>query len=195
MNAAKSKWNASGWYQRAAALLDRLPWQVHASARIALLGPPAASLILLGVYYFRYCQAVPFDPADFLDAFLLFAVPVGYAFGAVPALLTASLYCSLLTADSRLRQRGLGTRVGAGALCGGLMSSVWFRELTHTDWGVYGLTGALVMAALALSSPALADARASSSMSASRSLRGAKERNSNSDTMDAHSALSEPFTP
>lgn len=139
-------------YQRAAALLARVPWQVHASVQITLLGPPAASLILLGIYYFRYCQPVPFDPADFLDAFLLFAIPVGYVFGAVPALLIASLYCTLLTADSRLLQRGLLTRAGVGAICGGLMSSVWFRELIRTDWGMYGLTGALVMAALTLTS-------------------------------------------
>ena len=142
--------NPSGRHLLAGALPARFPWQVRVSAQIVLLGPPAASLMLLAVDYFRYWQAVPFNLGDFLVTFLLFAIPVGYVFGGVPALLAASLYGALLTANSRLLQRRQLTRAAVGAICGGLVSSVWFRELLHIDWGMYGLAGGLVMAALSL---------------------------------------------
>ena len=101
----KAKSNPFDSHLRAGALRDKLtPWRVRASARITLLGPPAASLVLLVVDYFKYWRAIPFNFADFLALFFLFALPVGYVFGAVPALLAALLYCALLTVNSRLRQ-------------------------------------------------------------------------------------------
>jgi hypothetical protein len=118
--------------------LQRLPpWQVRATALITLLGPPTASLILLALDYFEYWRAVPFNFADFLVAFFLFAIPVGYAFGTVPALLAASRPCALLTVNSRLLQRRLLIRACMGAVCGGLASWVWFGEWLTIAWGIY----------------------------------------------------------
>jgi hypothetical protein len=133
-------------------------WQVRKTALTALLGPPVASLILLAIDYFRYFRAVPFSVPDFLAAFFFFAIPVGYAFGVVPALLAGSLYCALLTANSRFLQRRLLALACVGAVCGGLASWVWFGELLSIDWRLYGLVGALLMAALSLGSPSTAEA-------------------------------------
>jgi len=127
-----------------------MPWQIRATALITLLGPPGASLILLAVYYFEYWRTISFNFGDFLVVFFLFAIPVGYAFGVVPALLAALLYCALLTAHSRLLRPVI--RVCAAALCGGLASWVWFCEWLSASC-IYGLFGALVMAALSVSSP------------------------------------------
>jgi hypothetical protein len=133
---------------RPGVLPDKLaPWKVRATALIALLGPPIASLVLLAVDYFEYWRPVPFTFADFLVDFFLLAMPVGYAFGVVPALLAASLYCALLTASSGLLRWRPLSRACVGATCGGLSSWMWFREWVSA-WGIYGLVGALVMAAL-----------------------------------------------
>jgi hypothetical protein len=143
--------NSFGGPLRARALLKKLtPWQVRATALITLLGPPAASLILLAVYYFEYWRTVPFHFADCLVVFFLIAIPDGYVFGTVPALLAASLYCALLTAHSRLLRPLL--RACVAAICGALASWVWFCEWLSAS-GIYGLVGALVMAALSVSSP------------------------------------------
>lgn len=130
-------------------------WQVRAIARITLLGPPAASLILLTVDYFKYWRAISFDFADYLAAYFVFAIPAGYVFGAVPLLLAASLYCVLFTANPRLLQRRPLTRACVAALCGGLTSGVWFWfwQQLRIDWGIYVLVGALVMTALSLGTP------------------------------------------
>ena len=89
---SEAKSNPFGGPLRAGALLKKLtPWQVRATVLITLLGPPAAHLILLAAYYFEYWRTVPFNFADCLVVFFLFAIPVGYAFGAVPALLAALL--------------------------------------------------------------------------------------------------------
>jgi hypothetical protein len=148
---SEAKSNPFGGQLRAGALLKkRTPWQVRATALTTLLGPPAASLFLLAVYYFEYWRTAPFNFADFLIVFFLIAIPDGYAFGAVPALLAASLYCALLTAYSRLLRPLIRTCVAA--ICGGLASWVWFCEWLGAS-GTYGLVGALVMAALSVSSP------------------------------------------
>jgi hypothetical protein len=105
------------------------------------------------VDYFEYWRAISFNFADFLAAYSMFAIPVGYVFGAVPALLAASLYCALLTANSRLLLWRPLTRAGVAALCGGLASGVWFWVLLRTAWGIYALVGALVMATLSLGTP------------------------------------------
>ena len=156
-------------YVRAAnALLQKLPWQVPAIARVTLIGPPIASLILLAVDYFEYWRAISFTFGDFLAAYFVFAIPVGYVFGAVPALLAASLYCALLTLNSRLLLWRPLTRGGVAALCGGLVSGVWFWVLLRSAWGIYALVGALVMASLSLGTPEPAFAGASGSVMASR---------------------------
>jgi len=148
---SEAKSNPLGERLRAGALLKKgTPWQVRATALITLLGPPAASLILLAVYYFEYWRTVPFNFADCLVVFFLIAIPVGYAFGAVPALLAALLYCALLTAHSRLLRPVI--RACVAAICGGLASWVGFCESLGAS-GIYGLVGALVMAALSVSSP------------------------------------------
>jgi hypothetical protein len=54
------------------------------------------------VYYLEYWRTVPFNFADFLVVFFLFAIPVGYAFGAVPALLAA--LALLRSIDRSLKQ-------------------------------------------------------------------------------------------
>jgi hypothetical protein len=104
------------------------------------------------VNYFEYLRAVPFNLPDFLVAFLFFAIPVGYFYGVIPALVAGSLYCAALTANSSLLQRPFSTACVA-ALCGGFVSWVWFVEWLSIDSSVYALTGALVMAALTLVSP------------------------------------------
>src|ERR1700724_2538964 len=86
----EAKSNPFGGQLRSGALLKKLtPWQVRATALITLLGPPAASLIFIAVYYFEYWRTVPFNFADCLVVFFLIAIPGGYAFGAVPVLLAA----------------------------------------------------------------------------------------------------------
>ena len=142
-------WNLPAGRRRADSWLKKLPWQVRVITLVTLCGPPTASLILLTVDYFEYWRGVPFNLVDFLAAYLLFAIPVGYVFGAAPALLAASLYSALLTANSRRLEQPL-TRACVAAGCGGLASGVWFWEPIHTAWGIYGLVGALVMAVLSL---------------------------------------------
>lgn len=131
----------------------RIPGQLREIARITLLGPPAASLILLVVGYARYWRGIPFDFATFLEAFFLFALPYGYFFGAIPLLVAASLYSVLLTANPRLLQGKPLTRTWVAAVCGGLASGVWFSGQLRVAWGIYALAGALVMAALSLGTP------------------------------------------
>jgi hypothetical protein len=129
---------------------ENTPWQLRATALITLLAPPAASLILLAVYYFEYRRTVPFNVTDSLIVLFLIAIPQGYAFGAVPALLAALFYCALLTAHGRLLRSLI--RACVAAICGGLSSWAWFCESLGAS-GIYGLVGALVMAALSVSSP------------------------------------------
>jgi hypothetical protein len=128
-------------------------WQLSDIATIALLGPPAASLVLFVLDYFEYWRAVAFSLPDFLVAFFLFAFPVGYAFGVVPALTAGSLYCAVLRANSRLFQQGRLIRACVAAICGGSASWVWFVEWLGVDSPVYELASALVMTALTLASP------------------------------------------
>jgi hypothetical protein len=130
----------------------RAPWQVRAAALITLLGPLTATLILLTRYCFEYWQTVSFSFDGFLVVFLLVAIPAGYALGAVPALLAAVLYCALLTAHARLLRPLI--RVCVAAICGGIASWLWFCESLCAS-GVYGVVGALVMAALSAWHPAV----------------------------------------
>jgi hypothetical protein len=157
LDAPESKANSNPWVRHLGrdSWLKTGPWQLRTTTLMTLLGPPAASLILLAVDYLEYWRAVPFNLADFLAVFFLFAIPVGYVFGAVPVLLAASLYCALLSARSGLQQWRPWRRACVAGICGGLASGVWFWAQLRTAWGIYALVGALVMAALSLRTPQL----------------------------------------
>jgi hypothetical protein len=127
-----------------------LLWQMRTIALIALAAPPAASLILM---LYSWQRTEPFDLFGFAASFLLFGVPVGYAFGIVPALLASALYCVSLTLISTL-QRRTGVRVCVGAACGWFASEVWFREVMHVPSHAYGWVAALVAATLSVWLPA-----------------------------------------
>lgn len=133
-----------------AAVKNHTPWQVRATALITILGPPAATLVLLPIDCFEYWRTVPFNLADLLVVFFLIAIPEGYVLGAVPALLAAVLYCALLTAHSRFTRPVI--RACAAAICGGLASLTWFCECLGAST-IYGLVGALVMTAMSVISP------------------------------------------
>jgi hypothetical protein len=135
-----------------------VPWQFRTIARIALLVPPAASLVLLVVDYFEYFRAVPLNLPDFLVAFLLFAIPAGYLFGVIPALVAGSLYSAALTANPSLLLRRPFGRACVAAICGGSVSWAWFVAWLGIDSSIYALTRALVTAALTLGSPSSSEA-------------------------------------
>jgi hypothetical protein len=129
-----------------------LSWQLRTIVLITLVGPPTASLFLLTIDYCEYWQDVHFQFTDFLIAFLFFAVPVGYVFGAVPALLAALLYCAIWHPGTRLHRR-IVARACIAAACGGIASWLWFSKWLGVSGDIYGLSGALVMAALSLHLP------------------------------------------
>ena len=118
----------------------------------AVVVPPAASLLLLATVFVPTSTAWP-DPASavpyFLELFFLFAVPVGYVYGAIPALLAGALYSSALSAQPRLCRHTLA-RAGLGAVCGGLTGGVWFHAVVGPGARVYSVAEALVTAMFAL---------------------------------------------
>jgi hypothetical protein len=94
----------------------------------------------------------PFDMPSFTATFLLFAVPVGYAFGALPALLVGSLYCGALSVIATPRA-GMLLRACLGAVSGEVVGGLWFRAVIGRDSGAYAAVAALVAALLALRRP------------------------------------------
>jgi hypothetical protein len=102
--------------------------------------------------YLPHCAALhePVDVPSFVVAFILFALPVGYAFGVIPALLAGAMYCGALTAMARLRP-GMLLRACLGAISGGLVGGVWFHAVAGPDSRGYGSVAALVVALLSLS--------------------------------------------
>jgi len=130
----------------------RTGWQVRTTLLIATLGPPVASLIVMTATYLPYGAALhePIDIPSFVVAFTCFALPVGYAFGVVPALLAGAVYCAALTAVATLRP-GMLLRGCLGAISGGLAGGVWFHAVVGPDSHGYGSVAALVMALLSLS--------------------------------------------
>jgi hypothetical protein len=129
-------------------------WQVRTTLLIATMGPPVASLIIMMATYLPYCAALdePVDVPSFVGAFIFFALPVGYAFGVVPALLAGAVYCGALTAMATPRP-GMPLRACLGALSGGLVGGVWFHAVVGPDSHGYGSAAALVMALLSLRYP------------------------------------------
>jgi hypothetical protein len=134
--------------------MTRPSWQVRTVLLIAAVGPPLASLILLTTHYLPYCagRTEPVDLPCFVAAFVLFAVPVGYVFGLVPALLAGVMYCGALTALATPRPDRL-LRVCIGAISGGVAGALWFHALIGPDSNVYGSVAAAVAALLSLRSP------------------------------------------
>jgi hypothetical protein len=98
------------------------------------VGPPVASLIVMTAAYLPYCAVLnePIDVRCFVVAFIVFAVPLGYAFGVVPALLAGVMYCGGLTAIATLRP-GMLLRACLGAISGGLVGGVWFHAVIGPD--------------------------------------------------------------
>jgi hypothetical protein len=126
-------------------------WQVRRTLLICTVGPPLASLILMTVNYLPSYAARTegVDVPSFLAALVLFAVPVGYVFGLVPAVFAGVMYCGVLTAMATLRP-GMLLRACIGALCGGSAGEVWFPAMIGPDSHGYGWVAALVVALLAL---------------------------------------------
>jgi hypothetical protein len=124
-------------------------WQVRTTLLIATLGPPVASLIVMTATYLPYCAALkePIDVSSFVVAFILFALPVGYAFGVVPALLAGAMYCGALTAMATLRPSML-LRACLGAASGGLVGGIWFHAVVGPASRGYGSVAALVVVLL-----------------------------------------------
>jgi hypothetical protein len=90
-------------------------------------------------------SAVP----SFLALFLIFAVPVGYVFGTIPALVAGAIYSGALTAMPTVSPRPL-LRAGLGAACGALPGEVWFHAFVGPGSSSYALAAALVMGLFAL---------------------------------------------
>ena len=130
-------------------------WQARTLLLIGSVGPPVASLILLATDYLPSCagRTEPVDVPCFVAAFVLFAVPVGYVFGLVPALLAGAMYCGALTAMTTLRTRML-LRACIGAISGELAGGVWFHAVIGPDSHGYGAVAAVVAALISLRSPA-----------------------------------------
>ena len=129
-------------------------WQLRTTLLIAALGPPVASLIVMTATYLPYGAALhePVDVPSFAVAYIFFALPVGYAFGVVPALLAGALYCVALTAMATPRP-GMLLRACLGAISGGLVGGVWFHAVVGPDSHGYGSVAALVVTLLSLSQP------------------------------------------
>jgi hypothetical protein len=125
---------------------------VRTALSSAVVVPPAASLLLLATVLLPTSStwgdplsAVP----SFLELFFFFAVPVGYVFGAIPALLAGAIYSAMSTAMPSV-QPPLLLRGGLGAVCGGLTGGVWFHAVVGAGSFIYTLAAALMMALFAI---------------------------------------------
>lgn len=129
-------------------------WQIRTTLRTGIVGPPIASFVLLP-WMLLSTSATSFhlfDLPSYIGIFLFFAVPVGYVFGAIPALVAGAMYSGALTAIPALRSRTL-LRVCIGVVSGGLCGGLWFHAVIGGEWPPYGSAAALVMGALALRWP------------------------------------------
>ena len=139
-----------------------LSWRVRTILLIGTVGPPVASLILMTNTYLPLCvtHGRSFDVPCFVAAFVLFAVPVGYVFGLVPALLAGVMYCAAVHSMAPLRA-GVLPRACLAAVSGELVAEVCFRAVVGPDSHRYASVAALVMALLSLPSPRTNAARVS----------------------------------
>ena len=135
----------------------------HVAATLwsGVLVPPAASLMLLATVLMpastTWADPVTAVPS-FLGPFFIFAVPVGYVFGGIPALLAGAIYSAALTVMPVVEPCRL-LRVGIGAVCGGLTGGIWFHAIVGPGWSSYAIAEALMMALFALRRPGSAFAR------------------------------------
>jgi hypothetical protein len=117
-----------------------------------LIVPPTASALLLATALLPASKTWA-DPASavasFLTLFYIFAVPVGYVFGTVPALLAGLIYSRALTAVPTVCPRPL-LRAVLGAACGGLAGEVWFYAVIGNGSGIYAAAAAVTMTLFAL---------------------------------------------
>src|SRR5262249_33644816 len=101
-------------------------WWFRSTLSVAIGGPPVASLLLFA-WFFPSASQTPVDRfhiPPYVVAFLLFAVPVGYVYGVVPALLAGATYSAMLSAIPPLRVRPR-LRLCVGAVCGGFWAELW----------------------------------------------------------------------
>lgn len=125
----------------------------HVGAAIwtGVVVPPAASLMLCATMlipattWANPASVVP----SFLALFFIFALPVGYVFGGIPALLAGAIYSGALSAMPTAARRPL-PRAALGAACGGLMGAIWFYPIVGPGWSSHATAGTLVMALFAL---------------------------------------------
>jgi hypothetical protein len=94
----------------------------------------------------------PTDVSGLMVLFIFFAVPVGYVFGVVPALLAGAMYSAVLTAVATCRT-GMLPRACLAAICGGLVGGIWFHAVAGSDWRGYTAVAGLVEALLSLRWP------------------------------------------
>jgi hypothetical protein len=125
---------------------------IDAALWSGIVVPPAASLLLFAhilVSTSWIDGASALDIPYFLVIVFMFAVPVGYAFGVIPALLAGAIYSGVLTAMPTGQPHPL-LRAGVGAVCGGLTGWVWFHAVAGPSWFIFVATEALVMALFAI---------------------------------------------
>src|ERR1700753_273770 len=98
-----------------------LSWRVRTTLLIGTVGPLVASLVLMMNTYLPLCvtQRESFDVPCFMAAFVLFAIPVGYVFGLVPAVLAGVMFCAAVNGMAPLRP-GVLARACLAAVSGEL---------------------------------------------------------------------------
>lgn len=122
---SEAKSNRCGGHLRVHALLEKLPWQVPATTRITLIGPPTASLILLAVDYFEYWRAISFNFADFPRRVLCVRHPRGIRLWSRACI--ARRFALLRAVDRQFKAVAVAT-VDPGRRCGSLRRT--------REWGV-----------------------------------------------------------
>lgn len=131
-----------------------LPWQVAMALWMGVVGPPVASLILMTTIYSTLSagRTEAIGVCDLVLLYALFAIPVGYVFGSVPAFLTGAMYCVVLTAVGTSRP-GILLRVCVAAICAALTAGIWFDTVLGTHSVTYGAVATLVAALLSVRRP------------------------------------------
>jgi hypothetical protein len=136
--------------------MKRLSRQIRATLFMGIVGPPIASLILLMAMCLPPWRVLtgPIDAPSFVVAYVLFAIPVGYAFGVIPALLAGTIYSWALTVMS-LPQRATLLRASIAALSGGLVGGLWFHAVIGPEWPIFGSAAAVAAALRSRSWPTM----------------------------------------
>jgi len=129
----------------------KIRWWISSTLSVVIAGPPAASFVLLPWILFSTSPtwAHSFDMSSYVVALVFFAVPVGYVFGVVPAVLAGATYSTTLISFPALRAHS-PLRSCVGAISGAFWAPLWFPAVVATSSGAYVLAAALVIALLAL---------------------------------------------